>query len=80
MTVITPPARSAIPGLVVHGPLQAILLADAVDRAHPDQVVSSFSFRAYRPPAFDDHELHLRACDRAMSRAGSSSRHSATVA
>lgn len=47
------------PGLVVHGPLQAILLADAVDRAHPDQVVSSFSFRA-TAPAFDDHELHLR--------------------
>jgi 3-methylfumaryl-CoA hydratase len=52
------------PGLVVHGPLQAILLADAIRRWHPDFEPTRFSFRALAP-AFDDHDLELRARPRA---------------
>ena len=47
------------PGLVVHGPLQAVLLADAVDRAHHSRVLTNFSFRA-TAPAFDTDPLTLR--------------------
>lgn len=47
------------PGLVVHGPLQAILLGDAARRAFPDKRVTSFEFRS-TAPAFDDHALELR--------------------
>jgi 3-methylfumaryl-CoA hydratase len=48
------------PGLVVQGPLQAILLADATRRAHPDAAPTAFSFRALAP-ASDNHDLELRA-------------------
>lgn len=51
--------REGYPGLVVHGPLQAILLADAIFRAYPHGTLSEFSFRAVAP-AFDDHPLKLR--------------------
>ncbi|MEO8258703.1 MAG: MaoC family dehydratase N-terminal domain-containing protein [Acidobacteriota bacterium] len=37
------------PGLVVHGPLIATLLADLVRRHLPDAVVAGFSFRAFQP-------------------------------
>jgi 3-methylfumaryl-CoA hydratase len=37
------------PGLVVHGPLIAILLADLARREHPDARVVAFSFKAVRP-------------------------------
>ena len=37
------------PGLVVHGPLIATLLADLVRRNLPDARVTAFSFRAVRP-------------------------------
>jgi 3-methylfumaryl-CoA hydratase len=47
------------PALVVHGPLQAVLLADAVARVFPGRAVRSFEFRALAP-AFDDHDLQLR--------------------
>ena len=47
------------PGLVVHGPLQAILLADAAERAHPGSRITSFDFRS-TAPAFDAHPLRLR--------------------
>ncbi|KUO16414.1 hypothetical protein [Streptomyces dysideae] len=47
------------PALVVHGPLQAVLLADAVARFFPCRAVRSFEFRALAP-AFDDHDLRLR--------------------
>jgi 3-methylfumaryl-CoA hydratase len=47
------------PGLVVHGPLQAMLLADAAARAFPDRTVTRFAFRS-TAPAFDPHPLHLR--------------------
>jgi 3-methylfumaryl-CoA hydratase len=46
------------PGLVVHGPLQAILLAEAVARAQPDRHVMRFAFRSIAP-AFDTHPLRL---------------------
>lgn len=46
----------------MHGPLQAVLLADAVEQAYAHRFVSGFSFRAIAP-AFDDQPLHLRlAC------------------
>jgi 3-methylfumaryl-CoA hydratase len=47
------------PGLVVHGPLQAILLADLANRTFPDHPVTSFAFRSIAP-AFDDSALELR--------------------
>ena len=47
------------PGLVVHGPLQAMLLADALERLYPDRFITSFQFRAVAP-AFDDYSLNLR--------------------
>jgi 3-methylfumaryl-CoA hydratase len=37
------------PGLVVHAPLVATLLADLARRNLPDAVVTSFSFRATKP-------------------------------
>jgi len=37
------------PGLVVHGPLLATLLLDALRDAHPDRTVARFEFRAQRP-------------------------------
>jgi 3-methylfumaryl-CoA hydratase len=47
------------PGLVVHGPLQAIALAELCRRHLPEHRVSAFSFRALRP-AFDGPSLRLR--------------------
>lgn len=52
------------PGLVVHGPLQAILLADALTRHRPDTTPVGFQFRALSP-AFDDADLQLRGRDAA---------------
>jgi 3-methylfumaryl-CoA hydratase len=37
------------PGLVVHGPLLATLLLDALAREHPERRVTRFSFRAVSP-------------------------------
>ena len=37
------------PGLVVHGPLQAVLLFDAACRHAPDQIPARFDFRGVRP-------------------------------
>jgi len=37
------------PGLVVHGPLQAMLLVDLYQRHHPDAPIANFSCRAQRP-------------------------------
>ena len=37
------------PGLVVHGPLNATLLADLARRNLPDALITSFSFRAVKP-------------------------------
>jgi 3-methylfumaryl-CoA hydratase len=41
--------REKYPGLVVHGPLQAVWLLDAARRNAPGRRVASFSFRAVRP-------------------------------
>lgn len=37
------------PGLVVHGPLQALLLVQAARRRRPDQRVATYRYRARRP-------------------------------
>lgn len=37
------------PGLVVHGPLQALLLSESARRRHLDRKPATFSFRAVRP-------------------------------
>jgi 3-methylfumaryl-CoA hydratase len=47
------------PGLVVHGPLQAIGLAELCRRFAPEAVLASYAFRARRP-AFDGPPLRLR--------------------
>ena len=47
------------PGLVVHGPLQAIALAELCRRHLPHHRVTAFSFRARRP-AFEGAPLRLR--------------------
>jgi 3-methylfumaryl-CoA hydratase len=46
------------PGLVVHGPLQAIALAELCRRNLPDRPLRSFRFRALRP-AFDGRPLQV---------------------
>ncbi len=51
------------PGLVVHGPLIATLLLDALRRARPDRVVRHFSFRAVSP-TFD--ETPFLACGKIL--------------
>ena len=47
-------------GLVVHGPLMAVLMLDLVDRVSPGAFVSSFDFKAVNP-AFVPHPLTVRA-------------------
>jgi 3-methylfumaryl-CoA hydratase len=47
------------PGLVVHGPLQAIALAEVCRRYCPDRRMTSFEFRALRP-AFEGETLKFR--------------------
>jgi len=37
------------PGLIVHGPLQATLLADLVSRCLPGRPIAAFAFRSVRP-------------------------------
>jgi 3-methylfumaryl-CoA hydratase len=51
------------PGLVVHGPLQAIMLFEAARRHAPDRVVTGFHFRAIRP-LFDFDAVSL--CGKAL--------------
>jgi 3-methylfumaryl-CoA hydratase len=46
------------PGLIVHGPLIATLLADLVRRHAPDSQMLSFEFRAVRP-TFDLHPFRV---------------------
>jgi 3-methylfumaryl-CoA hydratase len=47
-------------GLVVHGPLMAVLMLDLVDRIRPGAFVSAFDFKAVSP-AFVPHPLAVRA-------------------
>ncbi len=49
------------PGLVVHGPLQAICLAELCRRYLPHRQVTEVRFRAVAP-AFDQGPLRLRGC------------------
>ncbi len=68
-------AVEGYPGLVVHGPLIATLLLDALHREVPDAPVRGFAFKALRPsfdgqplrlcgtPAADGRSLHLWAGD-----------------
>jgi 3-methylfumaryl-CoA hydratase len=56
--------REKYPGLVVHGPLQAMLLLDAARRHAPGRRPAAFSFRAVRPMFhFDQVRLHGREGD-----------------
>jgi 3-methylfumaryl-CoA hydratase len=48
------------PGLIVHGPLIATLLADLVRRHAPGAFMQSFDFKAVRP-TFDQHPLRVNA-------------------
>ena len=52
------------PGLVVHGPLQAVLLMDAGLRRSDGRRPAAFSFRA-RAPLFDDDPISLHGRARA---------------
>ncbi|MBI1238301.1 MAG: acyl-CoA dehydrogenase [Alphaproteobacteria bacterium] len=55
------------PGLVVHGPLQAILLFEAALRHAPGRAPLSFQFRGLRPLFdFDDVSVNGRATDRGL--------------
>ncbi len=51
------------PGLIVHGPLQATLLADLVRRHRPGASIARFSFRGRRP-AFHQNKLRLVGWER----------------
>jgi 3-methylfumaryl-CoA hydratase len=46
------------PGLVVHGPLVATLLADLARRERPDARITRIRFRAVAP-LFEGHEMTL---------------------
>lgn len=52
------------PGLVLHGPAQAILLFDAAARRHPDKTPAKFTFRGVRP-LFDFDDVSLNGAPRA---------------
>lgn len=52
------------PGLVVHGPLQAILMFDAALRRAPHRTPARFSFRGVRP-LFDLDEVRIGGAPRA---------------
>lgn len=47
------------PGLIVHGPLQATLLAGLAGQAHPSRRVTRLRFRGVRP-AFASHPLRVQ--------------------
>lgn len=50
--------EESYPDLVVHGPMQAMLLADHLLRAHPGRALGTFSFRGVRP-LFVDRTMTL---------------------
>ena len=52
-------AEEGYPGLVVHGPLTALLLAELCRAGSGDRPLTAFSFRA-RAPLFDTGPVHLR--------------------
>ena len=51
--------REGYPGLVVQGPLTAILLLDLLRRELPDARLTAFRFRGLRP-LFDQRPLRLQ--------------------
>jgi 3-methylfumaryl-CoA hydratase len=51
------------PGLVVHGPAQAVLLFDAATRRHPGRTPASFTFRGIRP-LFDFDKVSVHGAPR----------------
>lgn len=55
------------PGLVVHGPLQALLLLESAKRHNPDKKPATFDFRAIRP-LFDFDQLSV--CGQANAEGG----------
>ncbi len=55
------------PGLVVHGPLQAVLLLESAKRNNPDRQPASYRFRALRP-LFDFDRVSV--CGRPNSEGG----------
>src|SRR5262249_21328743 len=57
-------AVEGYPGLVVQGPLQAILMLDLLRREHPRRPITAVSFRAERP-AFASAQLAV--CGRASA-------------
>ncbi|EXI93055.1 MAG: hypothetical protein AW12_00131 [Candidatus Accumulibacter sp. BA-94] len=52
------------PGLVVHGPLQALLLLESAKKHNPGKKAAGYEFKATRP-VFDFDEIHL--CGRLLS-------------
>jgi 3-methylfumaryl-CoA hydratase len=48
------------PGLVVHGPLQALLLMESAKKHNPGKKPATFNFKAVRP-IFDFNKLHIGA-------------------
>jgi 3-methylfumaryl-CoA hydratase len=48
------------PGLIVHGPLMATLLAGLGKKVNPDASIASFEFRALKP-VFDLHPFEICA-------------------
>lgn len=52
------------PGLVVHGPLQALLLLELAKKHNPGREVADYEFKAIRP-VFDFDQIHL--CGRLLS-------------
>ena len=52
------------PGLVVHGPLQALLLLESAKRHNPGKKVAGYEFKAVRP-LFDFDQVHL--CGRQLA-------------
>lgn len=61
------------PGLLVHGPLQATLLADLAGRHLPEEEIIDFRYRA-TAPAFDtaDYELSASPVDGGVALTGRS--------
>ncbi|MFN3233769.1 MAG: MaoC family dehydratase N-terminal domain-containing protein [Alphaproteobacteria bacterium] len=53
--------REKYPGLVVHGPLQAMLIMGAARRHNPGRIAEKFMFRAVRP-LFDFDTVAVHGC------------------
>lgn len=65
------------PGLIVHGPLIATLLLDALQKELPDVVVTHYDFKAIKP-IFDTHPFYVCGAVATEQDAGSSSNSGST--